>query len=69
VSSEGTERFETIIITPEIIKDAIDCSLIKKLSFWDALIVAAAESVEIAPHLSIKIFDILVWPGQTIVYK
>ncbi len=38
------ERFETIIITPEIIKDAIDCSIINKLSFWDALIVAAAES-------------------------
>ena len=38
------ERFETIIITPEIIKDAIDCSIINKLSFWDALIIAAAES-------------------------
>ena len=38
------ERFETIIITPQIIKDAIDCGIINKLSFWDALIVAAAES-------------------------
>ena len=38
------ERFETIIITPEMIKDAIDCSIINKLSFWDALIIAAAES-------------------------
>ena len=38
------ERFETVIVTPEIIKEAIDCSIINKLSFWDALIVAAAES-------------------------
>lgn len=38
------ERFETVIITPDTIKDAIDCSIINRLSFWDALIVAAAES-------------------------
>ena len=37
-------RFETVVITPEIIKDAIDCSLINRLSFWDSLIVVAAES-------------------------
>lgn len=37
-------RFETVLITPEIIKDAIDCSLLNHLSFWDSLIVVAAES-------------------------
>jgi predicted nucleic acid-binding protein len=37
-------RFETVVITPEIIKEAIDCSLINRLSFRDSLIVAAAES-------------------------
>jgi predicted nucleic acid-binding protein len=37
-------RFETVVITPEIIKEAIDCSLINRLSFWDSLIVVAAES-------------------------
>ena len=37
-------RFETVVVTPEIIKDAIDCSLINRLSFWDSLIVVAAES-------------------------
>jgi predicted nucleic acid-binding protein len=37
-------RFETVVITPEIIKDAIDCSLINRISFWDSLIVVAAES-------------------------
>ncbi len=40
------ERFETIIITPQIIKEAIDCSIINRLSFWDALIVTAAEGAK-----------------------
>jgi len=38
------ERFETVIIVPDIIKDAIDCGIINRLSFWDALIIIAAES-------------------------
>jgi len=37
-------KFETVLIHPEIIKEAIDCSIINRLSFWDALIVTAAES-------------------------
>ena len=37
-------RFETVVITPELIKEGIDCSLINRLSFWDSLIVVAAES-------------------------
>ena len=37
------EHFETIVNTPQIIKDAIDCAVINTLSFWDALIVVAAE--------------------------
>ena len=40
------ERFETIIITPQIIKEAIDCSIINRLSFRDALIVTAAEGAK-----------------------
>jgi predicted nucleic acid-binding protein len=38
------ERFETVIIVPDIIKEAIDCGIINRISFWDALIVTAAES-------------------------
>jgi predicted nucleic acid-binding protein len=38
------ERLETVIITPTLIMEAVDCSLTNRLSFWDALIVAAAES-------------------------
>ena len=40
------ERFETVIITPVLIKEAIDCSITNRLSFWNALIVVAAESAK-----------------------
>jgi predicted nucleic acid-binding protein len=38
------QRFEIIIISPGLIQEAIDCSIIHHLSFWDSLIVVAAES-------------------------
>lgn len=31
------------IITPEVIKGTIDCSIINRISFWDGLNVVAAE--------------------------
>ncbi|HFE63605.1 twitching motility protein PilT [candidate division KSB1 bacterium 4484_188] len=37
------ENFEVVIISPEIIYEAIDCSMISQLSFWDALIIVSAE--------------------------
>lgn len=37
------EKFEVVQITVEMIKDAIDVSLLNKISFWDALIVVSAE--------------------------
>jgi predicted nucleic acid-binding protein len=40
------ERFETVLVSPSLIKDAIDCSIINRLSFWDALIVVSAESAQ-----------------------
>ncbi|MDA8139203.1 MAG: PIN domain-containing protein [Desulfobacteraceae bacterium] len=40
------DRLETVIITPAIIKEAIDCAIINRLSFWDSLIIAAAESAK-----------------------
>ena len=40
------ERFEIVIVTPEIINAAVDCSLVNRLSFWNALIVASAESAK-----------------------
>jgi len=38
------ERFEIVVVLPSLIKEAIDCSIIQRLSFWDALIIVAAES-------------------------
>ena len=37
-------RFEIVVVLPSLIKEAIDCSIIQRLSFWDALIIVAAES-------------------------
>jgi predicted nucleic acid-binding protein len=36
--------FETVQISPALINEAIDCSILNRLSFWDALIVAAASA-------------------------
>jgi predicted nucleic acid-binding protein len=38
------ERFETVVVSPALIKEAIDCAIINRISFWDALIVVSAES-------------------------
>ena len=37
-------HFEVVLILPEIIDRAIDCQVLNKISFWDALIVSAAQS-------------------------
>jgi len=36
--------FETVLIAPPIIFEAIDCSILNTISLWDALLVAAAAS-------------------------
>ena len=41
-------NFETVVVTPALIAEAIDCSVLARISFWDALIVAAAESASCA---------------------
>lgn len=38
------ENLEVVTVDPPLIKEAIDCSILSQLSFWDALIIAAAES-------------------------
>ena len=40
------ERFETVVVSPMLIKDAIDCAIINRIPFWDALIVVSAESAQ-----------------------
>jgi predicted nucleic acid-binding protein len=36
--------FEIVLIAPPIIFEAIDCSILNTISFWDSLLVAAASS-------------------------
>ncbi len=36
--------FDTVQVSPALIQDAIDCSILNQLSFWDALILAAASA-------------------------
>lgn len=38
------EKFETVMVSPALINSAIDCQILSRLSFWDALIVVTAES-------------------------
>lgn len=40
------DRFEIVVNTPQIINEAIDCGIINRLSFWDALIVVSAENAK-----------------------
>lgn len=41
---EHLENFEVVILTVTLIKQAIDCSILNQLSFWDGLIIVAAEA-------------------------
>lgn len=36
--------FEIVQVSPSLIQEAVDCSVLNQLSFWDSLILAAAAS-------------------------
>ena len=38
------ENMETVQVDPGMIREAVDISILNRISFWDSLIVAAAES-------------------------
>ena len=40
------ERLEVVAMTSELVRQAIDCSILNTLSLWDAMIVAAAASAK-----------------------
>ena len=44
--------FEIVQVSPALIQDAVDCSILNQLSFWDSLILAAAASAACATVLS-----------------
>jgi predicted nucleic acid-binding protein len=41
---DSFDVFEIVVISPSLIASAVDFQVLAKLSFWDALIVAAAEA-------------------------
>ena len=53
--------FEVVQVSPALIHEAIDCSILNRLSFWDALILAAAASAGCTTVLSEDLN-----PGQAI---
>lgn len=53
--------FETVQVSPTLIQEAVDCSILNQLSFWDALILAAAAAAGCGVVLSEDLN-----PGQVI---
>lgn len=53
--------FDTVQISPALIHDAVDCSILNQLSFWDSLILTAAASASCSTVLSEDLN-----PGQVI---
>ena len=53
--------FETVQVTTALIQEAIDCSILNQLSFWDSLILAAAASAGCA-----MVYSEDLNPGQAI---
>ena len=49
--------FEVVQVTPELIHEAVDCSVLNKLSFWDSLILAAAAAASCATLYSEDLND------------
>jgi predicted nucleic acid-binding protein len=45
-------KFEVIAISADLIEKAIDCSILNQISFWDALIVCAAEVAQCSEVLT-----------------
>jgi len=55
------DRFEIVTMTPHLIREAVDCQVISQISFWDALILVAAESARCE-----KVWTEDLHPGQVI---
>lgn len=50
-------NMEVVGITPALIEEAIDCSILNQISFWDALIAVSAESARCQVLLSEDLND------------
>ena len=50
-------NLEVVPVSPALIYEAIDCSLLNQISFWDALVIVSAESARCALVLSEDLND------------
>jgi predicted nucleic acid-binding protein len=53
----GFRRFETVMVDPDMIEEAVDIHSVNGVSFWDALILAAAERASCATLLTEDMAD------------
>lgn len=44
--------FDIVQVTPEIIEEGVDCSILNTISFWDGVIIASASAAKCAELLS-----------------
>ena len=49
--------FDIVQVTPAIIEEGVDCSILNLISFWDGLIVASASAAKCAELLSEDLGD------------
>ncbi len=61
------KNFEVITIVPTLIEEAVDISILNKISFWDGLIIAAAESARCSSLLSEDLNHNQIIRGVTII--
>lgn len=46
------QRMQVVLVDGALIEEAVDCSILNRLSFWDALVVVSAESAHCETLLS-----------------
>ena len=49
--------FDIVQVTPEIIEEGVDCSILNTISFWDGLIVASASAAKCSMLISEDLSD------------
>lgn len=49
--------FDIVQVTPEIIEEGVDCSILNTISFWDGLIVASASAANCGELVSEDLAD------------
>jgi predicted nucleic acid-binding protein len=54
---QALANIETVSVSPALIYEAIDCSLLNQISFWDALVIVCAASAQCAVVLSEDLND------------